>query len=262
MNVNNSTVRTIQILHLISNQTRPLTITEISQTLGIPKSTTYQILQTLVNIKVLEIDGNKTFRLGIRFYEIALPSFNRMDLKREAGSIMEELRDRSGETVFLAAHDADGIIYLDQVEGPTMLRLSVTLGTRGPFHCTALGKAILAALSDDRILEITGGGALPPETKFTLTNHDRLMDDLRATRLRGFAVDNQELQEDISCVGAPVYNAKNEPVGALSIAGHSSRINGRALDQLGKLVRDAALRLSLRLGYGNRSLYPEFGIDV
>lgn len=255
MNINNSTVRTIEILNLISTHPKQLTVTQISQSLKIPKSTAHQILQTLVALKVLETGSDKTFRLGIRFFEIALPSFDRMDLRRAARPIMEELSQKVGETVFLATHDAGEIIYLHQVEGPTMLRLSVTIGTRAPMHCNALGKAILAALPEGQVRKITGGGTLRPEAEFTLTDHDQLMADLRATRKRGYAIDNQELQTDISCVGAPVYNSSGYPVGALSVAGHSASMSGERLKGCGKNVKEAALFLSRRLGFGCQDPY-------
>lgn len=255
MNMNKSSIRTIEILHSIAANPSQLTLTEISRRLNIPKSTTYQILMTLVSLKVLEIDKDKTFRLGIRFFEIALPSFDRMDLRRVARPIMEELSKDVGETVFLATHDAGEIIYLHQVEGPTRLRLSVTIGTRGPMHCTALGKAILAALPEHRVRQITGGGALTAETRFTLKTHASLLEDLRGTRARGYAIDISELQDDIACVGAPLYDSSSYPIGALSVAGPVSSFNGERLKWIGEQLQAAALGLSRRLGFGKEALY-------
>jgi len=255
MNTNKSTVRTIEILHLIAASQKHLTVTEVSQALKIPKSTTYQILQTLVELRILENSNSKTYQLGIRFFEISLPAFARMDLRREAQPILEELSARTGETVFMATHDSGEIVYLDQVMGPSLLRLSVNPGTRGPIHCTALGKAILAAMPEERVAEITGGGELPTCTEFTLCSHQDLMADLKSTRTRGYAVDDRELLPDISCVAAPVYGAKGEVLAAISIVGHSSRMNSGRLETLGGFVREAALKLSLRLGYQDRRLF-------
>jgi DNA-binding IclR family transcriptional regulator len=104
MNKNRSTVRTIEILHLIASSPNALTITEVSQALGIPKSTTHQIIKTLHDLKMLENSRSKTFRLGIRFFEMALPAFANMDLRRDAKSILEDLSLKTGESVFMAKH--------------------------------------------------------------------------------------------------------------------------------------------------------------
>ena len=139
MNTNRSTVRTIEILHLIADSHQQLTVTDISKVLEIPKSTTHQIVQTLVELKMLETSRSKTFRLGIRFFELALPAFARMDLRREGQPILENLSTETGESVFMATYDGNEVVYLDQVMGPSLMRLSVNPGSRGPIHSTALG---------------------------------------------------------------------------------------------------------------------------
>jgi DNA-binding IclR family transcriptional regulator len=255
MNSNKSTVRTIEILHLIAGSSQPLTITEISQALKIPKSTTYQIIQTLFELRILEISRSKTYRLGIRFFELALPAFARMDLRREAESILEDLSSKSGESVFMATYDGNEIVYLDQVMGPSLLRLSVNPGTRGPIHCTALGKAILASLPDDKVMEIIGEEPLERFTDFTIQSREQLMADLRNTRKRGFAIDDRELFPDISCIAAPVFGATGEPAAAISVVSHSSRMNSSRLEKLGALLQEAVLNLSRRLGFQGPKLF-------
>ena len=255
MKTNKSTVRTIEILHLIAGGSQPLTITEISQTLKIPKSTTHQIIQTLFELRILEISKSKTYRLGIRFFELALPAFARMDLRREAESILEDLSSKSGESVFMATYDGNEIVYLDQVMGPSLLRLSVNPGTRGPIHCTALGKAILAALPDDKVTEIIGQKPLERFTDFTIQSHEQLMADLKNPRKRGFSIDDRELFPDISCIAAPVFGSTGEPAAAISIVSHSSRMNSSRIEKLGALLQEAVLNLSRRLGFQRPKLF-------
>ena len=255
MNTNRSTVRTIEILQLIANSSQELTITEISQALKIPKSTTHQILNTLTGLLILEHRRSKTYRLGIRFFELALPAFARMDLRREGLPILEDLSAKAGESVFMATYDGSDIVYLDQVMGPSLLRLSINPGARGPIHGTALGKAILASLPDDKVVEITGGGSLEPLTEFTIRSHDQLVADLKNIRARGYAIDDRELLPDIACVAAPIYGSADEPVAAISIVSHASRINAARLEHLGKMVQVAALNLSRRLGFCGEKLF-------
>jgi DNA-binding IclR family transcriptional regulator len=255
MNTNRSTVRTIEILHYIAESTQQLTITELSQALDIPKSTTHQIVQTLVELKMLEVSRSKTFRLGIRFFELALPAFARMDLRREGQPILDELSDKTGESVFMASYDGPEIVYLDQVMGNSLMRLSVNPGSRGPIHSTALGKAILAAMPDDKILELTGGGSLETHTEFTIQNHEQLVADLRAARVRGYTIDDRELFPDICCVAAPVMGASEMPKAAISIVSHSSRMNASRIEKLGEMVHEAAVNLSRRMGFQGKRLF-------
>ncbi len=255
MKTNRSTVRTIEILHLIASSTDALTITEISQSLNIPKSTTHQIIQTLHELKILENNRSKTYRLGIRFFEMALPAFARMDLKREAESILEELSIKTGESVFIATHDGNEIVYIDQVMGPSLLRLSVNPGTRGPMHCTALGKAILASFSDIKAMKIIDEKSMERFTDFTIQNQEQLVNDLRKTRSRGYAIDDRELFPDISCIAAPVIGSSGEAEAAISIVSHSSRMNSSRIEQLGTLLQEACLNLSHRLGFEGQKLF-------
>ena len=254
MNTNRSTIRTIEILHHIAESPRQLTVTEISQALEIPKSTTHQILQTLVDIKILEGSQGKTFKLGIRFFEIALPAFARMDLRREGQSILEDLSANTEETVFMASYDGCEIVYLDQVMGSSLLRLSVNPGSRGPIHSTALGKAILASLPDDKVADLINNDGLEGYTDFTIQNLEQLVRDLDGARARGYAIDDRELLPDICCVAAPVLDAGNSPVAAISIASHSSRMNSSRIEKLGHMVQGAALNLSRRLGFQGKTL--------
>ncbi len=255
MNTNRSTIRTIEILHHIADSPEQLTVTEISQALKIPKSTTHQIIQTLTGLKILEISRAKTFKLGIRFFEIALPTFSRMDLRREGQSILEDLSANTGETVFMAGFDGSEIVYLDQVMGSSLLRLSVNPGSRGPIHSTALGKAILASLPDGKVAGIVNDSDLKTYTEFTIHNLEMLMKDLSGTRSRGYSIDDRELLPDICCVAAPVVDASNGPVAAISIASHSSRMNASRIEHFGQMVQDSALNLSRRLGYQGKTLF-------
>ncbi|MCG8377102.1 MAG: IclR family transcriptional regulator [Chlorobiales bacterium] len=250
MKLNKSTLKTIDILNLVATGSQGLTITEISQQLAIPKSTTYQILQTLVEAGILEVDRNKTFRFGLRFYEIALPACDQMDLRREARPIMEDLCTKTGESIHMATHDKGQIVYLEQVEGPALLRISAILGSRGPMHCTAMGKAILAGLPEEEVRGITGGGDLPLETANTIRTHDELLEDLREVRYRGYAIDEEELLPDIACVAAPIFSRDEiGPIAAVTIVGHHSRMPSNRIAFLGKQVIEAALKISRRLGY-------------
>jgi len=257
MRNNRSASRVIDILRLISTKDHALTISEISQTLGIPKSSTFEILYTLLEKNIVEIANEdlKTFRLGLGLFEIVLSALAKTDLHREARPLLEMTGSKIGETVFLAVEDQGEMVYLDKVEGPSMLRTTANLGSRMPMHCVALGKALLAAYPKDKVKEIISRRKLVQRTKNTIINYSDLMKELDATRKRGYSIDNQEAAPDVFCVAAPVYDGLGKPVAAVSIATHASKMKSGRLREFAERIQNTALTISKRLGFQEDRLF-------
>ena len=257
MRVNRSTDRTIEIIKYIAAKPKPSTLGEISRNLDIPKTSTLEILNTLVQKNVLEMEGTefKTYQLGWTLLEMSISVLSKVDLLGVARPLMGELSSQIGESVFLAVEDQGEMVYLEKVEGTSMVRTTVALGSRAPIHSGALGKAFLAALPDPKVLEITNGGNLVSYTQNTITNHDDLIKDLEMTRERGYAIDNQEYVLDLYCVGAPIYNQTNQPIAAISIPTQAHKRDSERISKFTKLLTATALLVSKRLGYTGQRLY-------
>jgi len=257
MRINKSVSRAIDILQLISQTPHPLTIAEISKMLGIPKSSTFEILHTLLNKNIVEVGNEnfKAFKLGLKLYEVTLLALGKTDLHREARPLLEDLMYQTGETVFLAVEDHGQMVYLGKVEGPSMIRATANLGARMPMYCTGLGKALLAAYPENRVSEITGPGRLVSLTENTIKHYDDLVEELESTRRRGYSVDNQECILDVFCVAAPIYDQTEKPIAATSIASQASKMDKERLEKFAKLVQNAALNISRRLGFRGEKLY-------
>lgn len=259
MRINKSAARTIDIIDFVSSRSKPVTLTEISRALQIPKSSALEILNTLSSKHIIDIrdDGNKTVKLSWKLLEMTATVLSRNDLHQEAQSYLEELSQQTGETVFLAVEDKGEMVYLNKVEGPSMIRATAVLGSRIPMHSGALGKAFLAALPDSRIKEITGGGELQSYTRNTITHHQDLLQEIERIRKQGYAVDNQEYVLDIFCLGAPVYNQQNHPIASISIATQAYKMDKEKKSLYAGLLVRAALSLSKRLGFTGNNLYLE-----
>lgn len=257
MRINKSAARTVDILSLIATKEKPLTITEISKTLAIPKSSTFELVYTLVEKNFLEIEDEnlKTLKLGLKLFEVGVSFLDKTDLHREARPLLEDMMAKSGETVFLAVEDKGELVYLDKVETSSSVRTTANLGSRNPMHCTGLGKALLAAYTNERVKEITGGGELLSKTEYTIKHYNDLVIDLDRTRKRGYAIDNRESEREVFCVAAPVYNRSAEPVAAISIASLASKMNNDRMEKFSKLVVSTALNISRRLGFVGNKLY-------
>jgi DNA-binding IclR family transcriptional regulator len=257
LRINKAASRTIDIIQFISSKNKALTLTEISKNLGIPKSSALEILNTLVSKNIIELgeEGTKTFKIGWKLLEMTAATLSRNDLHREARPHLEELSHQSGETVFLAVEDRGQMVYLDKVEGSSMIRATATLGSRVPMHCGALGKAFLAALPNFRIAEIAGKADLKQYTPNTITRYPQLLEEVRRIRRQGYAVDNQEYVPDIFCLGAPILNQLNQPIASISMAMRAYKMGKGKKSSCSSLVISTAMNLSRRLGFAGDKLY-------
>jgi DNA-binding IclR family transcriptional regulator len=255
--INNSTARTIDIIKLLAERHAPLTLTEISNTLGIPKTSTYDIIATLMDRNILEYENRlfKTIQLGLGLFEITLLALGKRDLHRVARPYLDQILERTGETVYLAVENNGEVVYLEKAEGSAAVRYSADLGTRLPLYCTGLGKSILAAYPNEKVREIVAGYSMRSFTSQTITNVMDLQEELAATRLRGYAIDNQEVTEGIFCVAAPIYGAGDKPVAAISIASGSSMLQDGKMDKLGTIIAEKALVISRKMGFSKEALF-------
>lgn len=257
MRINKSTARTIDIIKLLAVSGRPMTLTEISRELAIPKTSTFDIITTLIDRNILEYEDKrfKTIQLGLGLFEVTLLALGKRDLHRVARPYLNQILEDTGETVYLAVENNSEVVYLDKAEGSSAVRYSAELGARLPLYCTGLGKAILAAYPADKVRELVTGRTMNQFTASTITNLMDLQEELAATKQRGYAIDNQEVTEGIYCVAAPVFDATDKPIAAISIASGVSLMENGRLAKLGALISDKALIISRKLGFSGKNLF-------
>jgi DNA-binding IclR family transcriptional regulator len=171
-----------------------------------------------------------------------------LEVTRVAPPHLRALADQTRETVNLAVVDGDAVVYIHKEEGTLAVKMSAQLGARRPLHCTALGKAYLAALPSRELEARLTGLDLARFTTATITDPAALEAELDRVRERGYAVDAEEVEEGVYCLGAAVRDHRQLPVAAISIAGPAYRVRARA-DQLGVLVAETAAAISRRLGH-------------
>lgn len=257
MSTNESVSRAIDIINLVAASDRPLTLTEICKETRVPKTSAFGILHTLVQKNALEIadENTKSFRLGLGLFETTLAALSGTDLLKAARPLLEELNGLLGETVLFAVEDEGEMVFLDMLEGSAYLRATVKLGTRVHMHCSAIGKAVLAAIPEAELLKFINTASLTQKTGRTITDKADLLHEVAAIRSRGYSIDNEENVEDVRCVGAPVYSRTGKVIAGLSITTQASRVDADKLNYYGTLVSNAALKISRRMGFGGSELY-------
>lgn len=256
LKLNKSASRVMDILTLLSSANKPLSVSQLSRELNAPKSSTFEILSTMVVKGFLEFDDDlKTYKPGIKLFEVGAAYLNNTDLTKEARPYLESLVKRTGETAFLATASDGYVVYLDKVEAPSSIRTTANLGMRNPMYLTGLGKALLAAYPDQKIAEIMSNQTFTPITSNSITDFDSLMVNLNEIRQRGYSIDNRENEEDVFCIAVPIWDYSDQPFAAISIAGLATRMTEKHAKEYAVDLINAALSLSKRFGYKHHQLF-------
>jgi DNA-binding IclR family transcriptional regulator len=255
--MNNRTVsRALQILKLLAQEKKGLTLSEISRELDIPVSSTHDIVYTLEQEGFLCVNKElKTFAIGLSTFEIGASYLANVDLYSLTHRYLEEMMQQTESTTFLAVESRGEIVYLDKVESSTSVRTTAQLGSRNMLHYTGLGKALLATYDERKVREITGSGPLPVRTQYTIGTFDELMKELERIRQRGYAIDDRESEEEVFCVAAPLIDSSNVAVAAISIASLYTKMHKERQEYFAKLVVDSAMSISKILGFRGEKLY-------
>jgi len=185
-----------------------------------------------------------------------------MNLWDEALPFLEGLVRDTGETGHLAVLDGGEAIYIERVEARRALRIPSAVGRGYPAHATNLGKVLLADLAPERLRELIGERPLGAFTPHTITDPAELDAELERIRAQGFAVDNEEYDEGLRCIGAPIYDHSGHAVAALGIGGPVTRITPERVEELAELVMAAARGLSRRLGAHQSGAYAAPALRV
>ncbi len=223
-------------------------VTALSRRLGMPKSTTHNLLRTLEGLDFLRQDpGDRLYRLGPRVYELGLRYSQSTHLVSTALPHLKRLAEETRETVKLGVLSSDEILVLAAIESPYQLHTRGDVGMRAPLHCTGLGKAILAALRADEVHEIVTRRGLPRFTPHTIETGEQLGRELEHIRANGYTIDREENELGVVCVAAAISVHVDHTVAALSVSGPSSRLDAARIREYSILAVETARRVERAL---------------
>ena len=254
----NNLVQTIErvslILDILGKSAQGISVGELSMRVGFPKGTTHRLLSSLAYFDYVRKDSTtKNYYLGFKLAELGNRLLNQLDFRTAARPYLINLAERTKETVHMVILDEKEVLYVDKLDSSehrSSLRMLSMLGARMPAHCTAVGKVLIAHLSEEKLDEIVNNNILTRKTANTITNPDRLMEHLELVRTRGYALDNEENEEGIRCVAAPIQNETGQVVAAISISVPTIRTAKERLETtLKDQVTETALKISRRLGF-------------
>ncbi len=242
--------RAVRLIEQLATEESAIPLGRLSKKVGLHVSTTHRLLSTLKADGFVQQDAaTGRYLLGYRLIFLGQQHLERIDLRGALRPFMEQLRQRTGETVNLVVLDQDEAVYLDTVEGQQSLRIFSRIGHRAPLHCTAAGKVLLAAMPEWQVGGWLASRPLEALTSQTLTDPVRLRQELEQVRAEGFALDREECEEAIGCIAAPAQNSRGETIAAVSISVPSIRMRARRILELAPQIVHVASQMSEQLGH-------------
>jgi IclR family acetate operon transcriptional repressor len=244
-----SLTRGLSILEALAKSSAGLTLTDVAQRVQLPPSTTHRFLSTLERMGYVYQAGDLgLWYVGLQAFTVGTTFLANRDFVAQSHASMHRLMEQAGETANLAILDGTEAVFIAQVQCHEMMRTLVKLGSRVPLHASGVGKALFAALSDEQIDAILKVRGLPRITENTIVVPETMWAALRVIRQRGYSFDDEEHARSTRCVGAAIYDEHAEPLGAISIAGPSTRLADERIRQLGPIVSHIAEELTRHLG--------------
>ncbi|MDR7273501.1 IclR family transcriptional regulator [Catenuloplanes atrovinosus] len=237
--------KTLAVLEALAEHHR---VTDIAVATGVSKSTVHRILQALVMWGFARPDGLGSYEPGPRILTLAGRVMYRFDPARQASGTLRALSESTGYTTHFAIRSADEAVYVDKQEGRRPYQMPSRIGMGVALHTTAIGKAVLAQLPDEEVLAICRRTGLARRTPGTLTSEEDLLTHLARVRTLGYAIDDEENEPGIRCVGAPVFDHTGRVLGGISISTLAMDSTMAALEGHAPDVIAAARDVSAALG--------------
>ena len=242
--------RAVQVLGLIAQTPKGLSLAELVRLTDVPKSTLFRILTTLQHHHFVQWnETERSFQLGYYLWELGSGYLDRHEPHRIAERHMRKLSEATGETVFLAKLESNLVVFLRRVDGTNTVALMQNLSQSVPAYCTASGRALLAYLPDDEVDTILDEQEMVKHTSRTVTGRDALKASLLQVREEGFAMVDSEYNKDLLYLSAPIFDHTGRVQAALTIVTLSHEQDPQLLDKYAVLIKESASACSREMGY-------------
>ncbi len=226
-----------------------MTLSELAAKLDQSVATMYRVLSTLERRAFVEISADRQeWHVGSEAFRLGLAFLRRTNVVERSHRVMRALMQQTGETSNLGIEKDGNVLFISQVETNESIRAFLPPGTLSPLHASGIGKALLSIYDDARLEALFKDKSLERFTDKTIVSFPQLRDDLRRSRERGFAVDDEERTTGMRCVASPILNVHKEAVAGISVSGPAHRLTDAHLQGIGDIVRKGAIEVSRSLG--------------
>ncbi|MCB2169292.1 MAG: IclR family transcriptional regulator [Deltaproteobacteria bacterium] len=241
------------IFDILSQFPNGLSLGELARKTNLPKGTAHRLLSSMAYFDFIRQEPTtKNYHLGFKLADLGNLLLTQIDLRSQARSFLINLSETVKETVHLVVLDKDKALYIDKVDlhpKASGLHMVSRLGSRIALHCSSVGKVLLAHMGKTDAEKLISGIGLTKRTQNTISDPEELMQHLSFVRENGYAIDDEENEEGIRCVAAPIRNGNCKVEAAVSISGPTTRITmDRIETELKKLICETANNISIQLG--------------
>jgi len=239
-----ASVNNALLLLLLFREQPRVRLTDACKYLGVAHSTAHRLLAMLAHHGFVQQEPvTRAYIAGPALVEVGLAVVGSLNVREQARPIMEELAAETGETVHLGVLEGDQVRYVDAVESERALRVVARTGTLVPAHCTSLGKALLAQMTDQQVTELypTSAEPFPARTDKSITTQAKLMKEISRARARGYAVNAGEVEEDVGSVSVAFRDFAGRPA-AIAVAAPTSRLTAQRVSYIGDLMLQTIAR--------------------
>lgn len=249
----NSVRKALDILEFFLEERGDAGIAELARSTGINVSSAHRIASTLVERGYLgQTHKGGEYSLGLKLLQFARTIQNRIRINAIARPFLERLSREADESVNLAVLDADQARFIELIEGEHLVRTTTTVGRGVPLHSTGVGKILLANMTGKQLKEYLDGHELVRYTGNTITDPQKLKQELLAIKQDDIARDNEETEQGMRCVATPVRDGDGDVVAAISVSGPSVRMGDSKLSALDIVVKNYGVEISRAMGYEPR----------
>lgn len=234
---NRTLSRGLRMLELLGKHPQGLALYELAQQLDLPRSTAFNLARTLTELEYICFDPKTNlYTLGLRLFEVGSAAVEKIDMLSLIRGCMMEIYHQINETVHLGVRTDLDVLYIDKIESTQMVRMTSHVGGRQPLYATALGKAILAGMRDEQVRLLYRHASFIPMTEHTTASFDELMRQLAEIRQRGYAIEQNESVQGISCAAVALRDQLGQPMYAISVSAPSYRASLDDLMAYGALL--------------------------
>jgi DNA-binding IclR family transcriptional regulator len=240
----------IDILELLGDGEHELSIGDVVTKLNLTRSNVNKLLATLELFGYVEYNrytGN--FRLGVKTFQISQAYINKLSIIEISIQVLQFLKEKTGESAYISVMRDGNVVYLNVIETDQAVRVLPRIGNVGPAYATATGKAQLA-FYDQREVDKLYPGDLVQITENSVKNMEELKAELKTVRENGYAVDNEEYELGVRCVGAPVKDFMGNVIAGISVSAPAERMSMERVEtDIVPVIREGAKTLSIKFGY-------------
>ncbi|RJQ65292.1 MAG: IclR family transcriptional regulator [Desulfobacteraceae bacterium] len=235
------------LLEIVAER-QPVRASDIAERLGLSRSNVHRLLSTLAELGYIEAGHDSAFRLGVKAFILGSNFTTPNNLSDLAYPQMKHLAEMSQENVNLGVTYENKVLYLNKIKSSHYLKLDTPMGRMDPLYCTGLGKVLLSGLTEADLDNYLAETSLVPHTRKTITDRWSLIVHIEEIRRQGIAVDQEEFDEGVHCIAAPILDHRMRIVAAMSLSAPAVRLTAEKISELKPHLLEACRSVSKKLG--------------